>query len=92
MEYEFLRSNQAETFIKIRGREKKFQLLQTFPFTSDRKRMSIIVRDPRDNRIKMFTKGVILSSRRPTRSSRPDSAPTKNSTSTMSSTSSPPSA
>jgi phospholipid-transporting ATPase len=58
MEYEFLRSSQAETFIKIRGREKKFQLLQSFPFTSDRKRMSIIIRDPRDNRIKMFTKGV----------------------------------
>jgi magnesium-transporting ATPase (P-type) len=56
-----MRSNQSETFINIRGREKKFQLLQSFPFTSDRKRMSIIIRDPRDNRIKMFTKGVFFS-------------------------------
>jgi phospholipid-transporting ATPase len=28
-----------------------------FPFTSDRKRMSVILRDPRDNRIKMYIKG-----------------------------------
>jgi len=44
----------------VRGRDRKYQLLQTFPFTSDRKRMSVIVRDPKDNRIKMFTKGVLL--------------------------------
>lgn len=60
MEYEFVRSSQAETVIKIRGREKKFEVLQVFPFTSDRKRMSIIIKDPRDNRIKMLTKGVYL--------------------------------
>ena len=57
MDYEFMRSTQKETFISIRGRERKFDLLNSFAFTSDRKRMSIIVRDPRDSRIKMYTKG-----------------------------------
>ncbi len=28
-----------------------------FEFDSDRKRMSVIVRDPRDKKVKMFTKG-----------------------------------
>ncbi len=54
-------------------------MLQSFPFTSDRKRMSIIVRDPRDNRIKMFTKGVLLSPCRQIPSSKKDSVPTRNS-------------
>jgi magnesium-transporting ATPase (P-type) len=65
MDYEFLRSGQSETVINIRGREKKFELLNAFPFTSDRKRMSIIVRDPRDNKIKMYIKGVFLPLPRP---------------------------
>jgi magnesium-transporting ATPase (P-type) len=58
MQYEFMQSNQSETIINIRGTNKTFKLLYSFPFTSDRKRMSIIVRDPRDNKIRMFTKGV----------------------------------
>ena len=39
----------------MQGTKKRFELLQIFPFTSDRKRMSIIVRD--GEYIKMYTKG-----------------------------------
>jgi magnesium-transporting ATPase (P-type) len=55
MQYEFVRSNKTETFIRIRGRERKYQVLQLFPFTSERKRMSIIIHD--GERIRMFSKG-----------------------------------
>ncbi len=34
-----------------------FELLKMFEFDSDRKRMSVIVRDYTDNKIKMFIKG-----------------------------------
>ena len=34
-----------------------FAVEQRMSFTSDRKRMSILVRDPRDERVKLYTKG-----------------------------------
>jgi magnesium-transporting ATPase (P-type) len=40
----------------VRGGEKTFELLEVFPFTSDRKRMSVIIRS--NGVIKMYTKGV----------------------------------
>jgi phospholipid-translocating ATPase len=39
------------------GDQKKFKLLHVFEFNSDRKRMSILVRDPTDHKIKLFIKG-----------------------------------
>lgn len=39
----------------MRGETKRFELLEIFPFTSDRKRMSVVVRT--GNHIKLFTKG-----------------------------------
>jgi magnesium-transporting ATPase (P-type) len=35
----------------------KYEVFRKMEFNSDRKRMSIIIRDPADNLIKMFTKG-----------------------------------
>jgi magnesium-transporting ATPase (P-type) len=58
MSYEFVDSTQSSTTIKVLGKEEKFEVLQLFPFTSDRKRMSIIVKDKQDGLIKMYTKGV----------------------------------
>ena len=55
MQYEFLKSTQSTTTVKIRGTEKTFDLLEVFPFTSDRKRMSVIIKT--GNTIKMYTKG-----------------------------------
>jgi len=45
MSYEFLSSTQSSTTVKIHGKDKTFDLLEVFPFTSDRKRMSVVVRD-----------------------------------------------
>lgn len=55
MKYEFLRSTKATTHIKVKGQEKQFDLLETFPFTSDRKRMSVVIRDK--GVIKLYMKG-----------------------------------
>lgn len=55
MGFEFERSNQNKTIMKIRGVEKSYDLLEVFPFNSDRKRMSIVIRD--GNYIKLYTKG-----------------------------------
>ena len=35
----------------------QFELYHLFEFNSDRKRMSVIVKDPRDGKIKMYVKG-----------------------------------
>ena len=55
MGYEFDRSTQNTTQILVRSETKKFDLLEVFPFTSDRKRMSVIVRS--GGHIKLYTKG-----------------------------------
>lgn len=55
MGYEFLSSTQKSTLISINSTEKQYQLLESFAFTSDRKRMSVIVRD--NGKIKMYIKG-----------------------------------
>lgn len=58
MHYEFVSSTQNHAIAKIQGKEESFEVLALFPFTSDRKRMSIIVRDKQEgNLIKMYTKG-----------------------------------
>lgn len=55
MNYEFIEATQNSTTVKILGKQEKYEVLALFPFTSDRKRMSIIVRQ--GNLIKMYIKG-----------------------------------
>lgn len=55
MGYEFDQATQSTTQILVRGEVRKFELLEVFPFNSDRKRMSVIVRS--GNQIKLYTKG-----------------------------------
>lgn len=56
MNVEFVKSTQSTTTVRIKGNEKTFELLEVFPFTSDRKRMSVIIKS--GGVIKMYTKGV----------------------------------
>ena len=56
MNYEFVKSTQSTTTIKVKGNEKTFDLLEVFPFTSDRKRMSVVIKS--HGVIKMYIKGV----------------------------------
>jgi len=39
------------------GDERTYEVLRRMDFNSDRKRMSILVRDPQDNKIKLYIKG-----------------------------------
>lgn len=55
MSFEFVKSTQATTTVKIMSQHHTFDLLETFPFNSDRKRMSIVIRD--QGVIKMYSKG-----------------------------------
>jgi phospholipid-transporting ATPase len=51
-------------YVNIFGKVFEFELFHMLEFTSHRKRMSVIVRDPRDNKFKLYCKGadnVILS-------------------------------
>lgn len=41
--------------VNVRGKEKRVELLHSFEFDSDRKRMSVIIRD--EGIIKMYIKG-----------------------------------
>eukprot|EP01083_Nonionella_stella_P130663 396608_1 len=43
--------------VNIRGQHVKFELYETVDFDSTRKRMSVIVRDPRDEKFKVYCKG-----------------------------------
>lgn len=56
MHYEFIKTSQSESIIEIKGEKKVFELLEIFSFNSDRKRMSIVVRE-RGGPIKMYMKG-----------------------------------
>ena len=55
MGFEFDRATQNTTQLTIHGEPKKFELLETFAFNSDRKRMSLVVRS--GGLIKMYMKG-----------------------------------
>ena len=46
--FEFRYRSNQEIVIKISGFRKTYKLLKIFPFTSERKRMSIVVQDPND--------------------------------------------
>ena len=45
-------------FLLLESHERqRFELLRLIEFTSDRKRMSVLVRDPADGLIKLYVKG-----------------------------------
>jgi len=52
-----LRLDNTSVVINVGGLEHKFQIYTVLPFSSARKRMSVVVLDPRDNKFKMFCKG-----------------------------------
>jgi phospholipid-transporting ATPase len=43
--------------VNILGKQHNFDILEIFEFNSSRKRMSVVVLDPRDKKIKLFCKG-----------------------------------
>lgn len=43
--------------VSIRGNIREFEILNILDFTSERKRMSVIVKDPYDNTIRLYIKG-----------------------------------
>ena len=51
-----MKATQSETIISIQGKNETFKLLELFAFTSDRKRMSVVVQDS-SGMIKMYMKG-----------------------------------
>ncbi|KAL4445931.1 hypothetical protein ABPG74_010923 [Tetrahymena malaccensis] len=55
MGYSFSGLDQKQMVLNIKGKEKRVELLHSFEFDSDRKRMSVIVRD--QGIIKMYVKG-----------------------------------
>ena len=55
-EFRYRSNNKIE--VKVMGQRKVFNLLKVFPFTSDRKRMTVVVQDPEDPEyVVSFTKG-----------------------------------
>mmetsp|Transcript_28287 Transcript_28287/g.46498 ORF Transcript_28287/g.46498 Transcript_28287/m.46498 type:complete len:1452 (+) Transcript_28287:29-4384(+) len=44
-------------YVNIFGEQVKFEVLHLLEFTSSRKRMSVVVRDPRDGKLKLYCKG-----------------------------------
>lgn len=55
--FQFLKRTQNAIFIKIGEDQKIYEFLQKIEFSSDRKRMSIIVKDPDTNKVILYTKG-----------------------------------
>ena len=49
-------SDKGFKIVEVNGSEKRFEVLQSFEFDSDRKRMSVIIRD-NDGSIKLYIKG-----------------------------------
>ena len=56
--YEYRNRTSNEIKIKIKGQKKVYKLLELFKFTSERKRMTVVVQDPEDkNYAIVYTKG-----------------------------------
>mmetsp|Transcript_31689 Transcript_31689/g.43471 ORF Transcript_31689/g.43471 Transcript_31689/m.43471 type:complete len:1213 (+) Transcript_31689:256-3894(+) len=57
--FEFWDRRENFTIIKNKhlNKEEEIEVLMVIPFTSKRKRMSVVIRDPADNQIKLLTKG-----------------------------------
>jgi len=54
---EFVRNANRKLVLKINSEEIEFDFLNMLEFNSDRKRMTVIVRDPTDGLIKLYCKG-----------------------------------
>ena len=52
--------NREELFVEIKdinGKQMKYEILENFPFSSETKRMGIIVKNQNDNKIMFYLKG-----------------------------------
>ena len=56
MGYSYVGGSENNRMVSIFDKEKDFQMLHSFEFNSDRKRMSVILKDSTGN-IKLYTKG-----------------------------------
>jgi phospholipid-translocating ATPase len=56
MGFTYNRGDNQYAYLKILGKEERFELLGVHSFTSDRKRMSVLIRH--NGTIKLFVKGV----------------------------------
>lgn len=57
MGFEFFARDQHSISIRVHGQVEQWKLLNVLEFNSDRKRMSVIVEDPFDGKVKLFCKG-----------------------------------
>mmetsp|Transcript_11059 Transcript_11059/g.41233 ORF Transcript_11059/g.41233 Transcript_11059/m.41233 type:complete len:1610 (-) Transcript_11059:1501-6330(-) len=55
--YVLTRRAQDSITVEINGEEKQFKILALMPFSSRRKRMSVVIREPESDKIIVFTKG-----------------------------------
>lgn len=55
MGYEFIKATQSDAIVNILGKDTSFQLLEVFEFNSDRKRMSVVIKD--NGVLKLYMKG-----------------------------------
>ena len=55
--FEFLGHSNKHFSVCVNGSQKSYEVLKLIEFNSDRKRMSLLVRDPEDGLIKMYIKG-----------------------------------
>lgn len=56
MGFVYNRADNQYAYVNVRGKEEKFEMLGVHSFTSDRKRMSVLIRH--NGMIKLFVKGV----------------------------------
>ena len=58
LKYEFRYRSNRQIVVKINNQDHSYNLMKLIPFSSDRKRMTIIIQDPADtNSVMIFTKG-----------------------------------
>ena len=55
--YELKERSEGKVRVEVHGKEQIWEILVEIPFNSDRKRMSVICRNPRNGRILLLTKG-----------------------------------
>ena len=55
--YKINRKSNDTIYLETNQQEKRYSILEKFEFTSERKRMSVIVKLPGSERILMLTKG-----------------------------------
>jgi len=58
--YRFMDRNSESMKVEIFGKEKTYKLLQKFEFTSDRKKMTVVIQDEQTGLIILYSKGADL--------------------------------